>query len=280
VIEIVRNHFERGHVRFAVFDMDGTLSLIREGWQIVMASAMLDELLKTPAHEPGPELRRFLIELVTQTTGQTTSFQMNRLAEEVRKRGGQAEDPLIYKQRYLARLGERIGQRVADLKAGRMIPDEMMVPGSREILEDLRMRGVHCYLVSGTYEPYLLDEAEVLHIAAYFEGMYGAQDDPTRFSKRRFLERFVAEHRLHGYEWVSIGDGITEIKEAKCMGGIAVGVASNEAERIGMDERKRELLIEAGADIIVPDFQEHQKLVAYLFNGSNFKSGLAPGNRR
>ena len=266
MIEIVRNHFERGHVRFAVFDFDGTLSLIREGWQEVMASAMLAELLKTPDHEPEPELRHFLADLVTQTTGQTTSYQMTCLAAEVRKRGDPPQDPLVYKQRYLARLGERIGQRVAALKAGRATPDDMMVPGSREILEDLRMRGVRSYLVSGTYEPYLLDETKVLDVAAYFDGIYGAQDDPNRFSKRQFLERFIAERRLRGHEWVSIGDGITEIKEAKRMGGIAVGVASNEVERIGMNERKRNLLIEAGADIIVPDFREHEELVAYLLD--------------
>jgi len=266
VIEIVHDHFKRGHIRFAMFDMDGTLSLIREGWQGVMISIMLDELIQTPYHEPEPELRRFLVELVTQTTGQTTSFQMARLAEEIRKRGGQPEDPLIYKQRYLARLGERIGQRVADLKAGRVTPDDMMVPGAREMLDAMRARGVHCYLISGTYEPYVLDEAAALQITAYFDGIYGAQDDPARFSKRQFLERFVAEHRLRGEEWVSIGDGMAEIQEAKRKGGIAVGVASNEAERMGIDKRKRTLLIEAGADIIVPDFGEYDKLTAYLFD--------------
>lgn len=266
MIEIVRDHWERRHIRFAVFDMDGTLSLIREGWQSVMVSAMLDELIQTPRHEPEPELRRFLFELVTQTTGQATSFQMTRLAEEVGKRGGQAQDPLIYKQRYLTRLGERISQRVADLKAGRVTPDDMMVPGARKMLDAMRARGVHCYLVSGTYEPYVLDEAAALEITTYFDGIYGAQDDPAHFSKRQFFARFVAEHCLRGDDWVSMGDGIAEIEEAKRVGGIAVGVASNEVERIGIDERKRTLLIAAGADIIVPDFREYDRLTAYLFD--------------
>ena len=266
MIEIVRNHWERGHIRFAVFDFDGTLSLIREGWQAVMTSSMLVELLKTPQHEPEPELGRFLSDLVTQTTGQTSSYQMACLAEEIRKRGGQPEDPLTYKQRYIARLGERINQRVADLRAGRVRLDDMMVPGSRDMLEAMRARNVECYLISGTYEPYLLEEAAVLQVTSYFAGIYGAHDDPTRFSKRQFMENLVAKRRLQGDEWISIGDGIAEIKEAKRIGGVAVGVASNEAERSGLNEHKRNLLLKAGADIIVPDFKEYQELVTYLFD--------------
>lgn len=266
MIEIVRNHLPRGHIRFAIFDFDGTLSLIREGWQGVMVSSMLDELFKTPHHEPEAELRRFLADLVTQTTGQTSSYQMARLAKEIHRRGGQPEDPLVYKQRYLAQLGERINQRVADLRTGRVPLDDRMVPGARDMLEAMRARNVECYLISGTYEPYLLEEAAVLQVSPYFAGIYGAHDDPTRFSKRQFMEGLVAKHNLRSDEWVSIGDGLAEIKEAKNANAIAVGVASNEVQRAGLDERKRKLLIEAGADLIVPDFREHQELVAYLFN--------------
>jgi phosphoglycolate phosphatase-like HAD superfamily hydrolase len=266
MIEIISDQLVRGHIRFAVFDMDGTLSLIREGWPEVMALAMMDELLKTPDHESEPELRQFVAWLVSRTTGQTTSFQMARLAEEVEKRGGHPQDPLIYKERYLARLGERIDERVAAIRTGHITPDEMMVPGSRQILEAMCARNVRCYLVSGTYEPYVLDEADALQITSYFCCIYGGQDDPKRFSKRQFMQNLIDGYILDGHEVVSLGDGVTEIKEARNAGAIAVGVASNEAARTGIDERKRELLIQAGADIVVPDFREYEQLVAYLFD--------------
>jgi phosphoglycolate phosphatase len=48
MIEIIHNHIERGHVRHALFDFDGTVSLIREGWQPVMTSMMADLLLQPP----------------------------------------------------------------------------------------------------------------------------------------------------------------------------------------------------------------------------------------
>ena len=266
MIEIIHNHFQCGHVRFAVFDFDGTLSLIREGWQQAMAETMMAELLQTPNRESAPALGAMVIGLITRTTGQTASYQMAQLAEEVRKRGGQPQGPLIYKERYVKRLDERINSRVAAIKSGRALPDEMMVPGSRAILEALTTRGVRCYLVSGAYEAGVLDESAALQITPYFDGIYGAQDDPALFSKKQFMERLVVENHLDRCEFISLGDGSIEIKEAKNLGGIAVGVASNEATRIGIDAGKRDLLIRAGADIIVPDFAEHEALVAYLLD--------------
>jgi len=266
VIEIVHNHLQRGRVRFAVFDFDGTLSLIREGWQQVMLATMMGELLQTPHHENEPQLRSRVTQMIIQTTGQTTSFQMALLAEQVQKRGGQPENPLVYKQRYLEQLDKHIHRRITAIKSGRMSPDEMMVPGARAMLEAMRVRGVCCYLVSGTYEPYVLDEADVLEVTPYFEGIYGGQDDPARFSKKQFMDRLVAEYHLEGREVVSVGDGGAEIEAAKSISGIAVGVASNETTRIGIDAGKRDLLIRAGADVIVPDFREHEELVSYLFD--------------
>ncbi len=266
MMEIIHDQCARGHIRYAVFDMDGTLSLLRQGWQDVMVSAMLAELQQTPAHESKPELLRYVTELVTQTTGQTTSYQMVRLFDEVLKRGGMPENPLVYKERYLARLEERIRPRVEALKAGRVTPEDMMVPGTREMLEAMRARDVTCYLVSGTYKPYVYDEADALKITPYFSGIYGALDNPDLYSKRQFLQELVTTFLLDGYEVVSLGDGITEIKEAKDAGALAVGVASNETTRTGIDEWKRELLIQAGADIIVPDFREPQELMTYLFD--------------
>jgi phosphoglycolate phosphatase-like HAD superfamily hydrolase len=231
-----------------------------------MAETMMAELLQTPNHEDEPELGAIVIELITQTTGQTASYQMACLAKEVGQRGGQTQDPLVYKERYVKRLGERINSRVDAIKSGRVLPDDMMVPGARPTLEAMRARGVHCYLVSGTYEPYVLDESAALNITHYFESIRGAQDDPTLFSKKQFMEQLVAQHRLEAGEFASLGDGSVEISEAKPLGGLAIGVASSEARRTGIDMGKRDLLIRAGADIIVPDFRDHQELLTYLFD--------------
>lgn len=265
MIEIIRPYTPRGRIRHALFDFDGTLSLIREGWQGVMIPMMVELLLQTPAHESQAELYAVVTDYVTRLTGKQTIYQMIQLAEEIARRGGRPEDPLVYKRMYLDRLWARIQGRVADLKAGRADPDDLMVPGSRAMLEAMRARGVRCYLASGTDEPYVLDEAVALRIAHYFVGIYGAQDDYKRFSKKLLIEHIIAENSLSGPEFAAFGDGFVEIEDTVRVGGIAVGVASDEARRDGIDPWKRSRLIEAGAHVIVPDFREHEALVGYLF---------------
>jgi phosphoglycolate phosphatase-like HAD superfamily hydrolase len=266
-IEVINPHVERGRIRFALFDFDGTISLIREGWQGVMIPMMVEVLLDTPHHESEAELTQVVTDFVTRLTGKQTIYQMLQLAEEVKERGGTPLDPLDYKYEYLRRLWTRIGDRVADLKAGRKSPDDFIVPGALELLAALRDRDVTCYLASGTDHPYVLDEAGVLGLPAYFgDHIYGALDDYQSFSKRMVIERILRENRLAGPELVAFGDGFVEIEDTKSVGGIAVGVASNETSRQGIDAWKRGRLIQAGADLIIPDFREHDALVNYLFS--------------
>ena len=265
MIEILNANLTRGRILHALFDFDGTLSLIREGWQAVMIPMMVELLLQTPEHEDPAAVEAVVKDYVTRLTGKQTIYQMLQLADEIRKRGGSPLEPLAYKYMYLDRLGERIAARLDGLKRGRIDPDELMVPGSREVLEALRRRGVACYLASGTDEPFVLDEAAALGIAACFEGIYGAQDDYKSFSKKLLIDRIIATHGLAGPEFVAFGDGFVEIEDTKRVGGIAVGVASDEARRTGIDAWKRGRLIEAGADLIIPDFREHEALLGHLW---------------
>lgn len=266
-IEIINPCTERGHIHFALFDFDGTISLIREGWQGVMIPMMVEVLLDTPHHEGEAELTQVVTDFVTRLTGKQTIYQMLQLAEEVKGRGGTPLDPLEYKHEYLRRLWTRIGDRVADLKAGRTSPEDFIVSGALDMLADLRERDVTCYLASGTDRPYVFDEASVLGLPAYFgDHIYGALDDYQNFSKRMVIERLLRENRLAGPELIAFGDGFVEIEDTKAVGGIAVGVASNEATRQGIDDWKRGRLIQAGADLIIPDFREHERLTGYLFD--------------
>jgi len=263
--EIINPHIPRGHIRHALFDFDGTLSLIREGWQGVMTPMMVEVLLNTPTHESEEELYAVVTEFVDQLTGKQTIYQMIQLCEEVRQRGGEPLDPLEYKWMYLDQLWERIKGRVAGLKSGEIEPEEMMVPGVVPMLEALCARGVTCYLASGTDQVYVLDEAAALGLPSYFASIYGALDDYQNYSKKMVIERILDENRMSGPEFVTFGDGYVEIEDTKAVGGIAVGVASDEVNRQGINKWKRERLIQAGADLIIPDFRQHEQLVAYLF---------------
>jgi phosphoglycolate phosphatase len=290
-IEIINRSFNYAQddkdkaIRFALFDFDGTISLIRTGWQGVMIPMMVDILLDVTgedrrAHRSGDlaqreELTRIVTDFVTRLTGKQTIYQMIQLAEEVKKRGGIPLDPLDYKKEYLRRLWSHIEDRVADLKAGRRQPDDLMLPGAREILEAFRARDIECYLASGTDRPYVLDEAEALGLTRYFGSrIYGALDDYENFSKRMVIGQILEENALAGPELIAFGDGFVEIEDTKAAGGIAVGVASDEAAyqstdnsgppKYPVDEWKRKRLIQAGADIIMPNFLEYKALMEYL----------------
>ena len=92
-IEIIHPGIQRGLIRYALFDFDGTLSLIREGWQGIMIPMMVEILVQTPHHEPEQALTGAVEELIGRTTGIQTIYQMIQLCEEIRQRGGTPESP-------------------------------------------------------------------------------------------------------------------------------------------------------------------------------------------
>jgi beta-phosphoglucomutase-like phosphatase (HAD superfamily) len=265
-IEIVAAELPRGRPHSVLFDFDGTISLIREGWQQVMIPMMVEVLDDLRTGETERELTEIVTEYVDRLTGKQTIYQMMELCNQIEARGGEPLDPLTYKHMYLDRLWDRIEGRVAGLKTGEIEPAQMVVPGAFEILENLRARDVTCYLASGTDQPYVLDEAEALGVVPYFEGrIFGALDEYRRFSKAQVIQEILDSHALQGSQLLAFGDGYVEIEETKRVGGIAVGVASDEVRRRGINDWKRRRLIQAGADVIVPDFREQQVLLDRFF---------------
>jgi hypothetical protein len=71
---------------------------------------------------------------------------------------------------------------------------------------------------------------------------------------------------VRGAEILGFGDGYVEIEEVKLVGGTAVGVATTEPECRVVDDWKRQRLIGAGADFIVPNFLLHDRMVQTLFD--------------
>lgn len=266
-VEIVVPRGARCPPRHVLFDFDGTLSLIREGWMDVMVPMMVEILQATGTGESAEDLGRMAREFVMELTGKQTVYQMMRLADEVRKRGGTPEDPLKYKQIYHDRLMERIAGRREALRTRHASPREMLVPFSVELLEELRRRGVALYVASGTDERYVIDEVQLLGLDAFFgPRVYGALDDYKSFSKAMVIRRILEENHVEGASLLGFGDGYVEIQNVKAAGGTAVAVASDEVRRSGQpDPWKRDRLIGAGADLVIPDYQDYRALLDYLW---------------
>ncbi len=202
-----------------------------------------------------------------QLNGKQTIYQMIQLAERMRERGGQPGDPLAYKHEYLRRLELHIGARTAALARRTTAPDTLLVHGVRPLLEHLRSLGLPLYLASGTDLSAVEREADLLDITRYFGGhIYGALDDYKQFSKKIVIDRILQEHGITGRHLLSFGDGYVEIENTKQAGGIAVAVASDEANNGSgkVDEWKRHRLLGVGADAVIPDFRDAIPFVDYL----------------
>lgn len=253
-----------GHV---LFDFDGTLSLIREGWPEVMAP-MFAELVPPLPGETEAARRQVCFEDIMRLNGKQTIYQMIQLAERIRERGGTPREPLEYKHEYLRRLDEQIRHRTDGLRRVEINPDDLLVHGARQLLEALKERGLPMYLASGTDESFVKEEADLLDVTRYFgPHVYGAQDDYKRFSKKMVIDRILRENRISGAELLSFGDGYVEIENTKAVGGLAVAVASDEANNGSgnFDEWKRQRLLGVGADVVIPDFRDAEALLEIIF---------------
>ena len=257
-----------GHFKYAVLDFDGTISLVREGWQQIMVPYFADELMRTPGGKEMGYDACYLHarEFITLLTGKQTIYQCIHLNEEITRLGGTPLDPQADKDEYHERLLRRIDDRLKGLEDGSIDPETLTVPGSYDLLQMLLDHHVTPFCASGTDEPYVLNEARLIRVTPYFgKHIYGAQRDYKTFSKAMVIERIIRENHLSGEELIGFGDGYVEIENVRDAGGYAVGVATNEAERQGIDEWKRERLIRAGANIIIPDYRNINELEAFLF---------------
>lgn len=265
--EILNPHVRRGPFRAALFDFDGTLSLIREGWPRVMVGMMVDILRGLRlADEPDEELWGLVERFVMALNGHPTVVQMARFAEEVKARGGAPAAPTAYLQEYLDRLMGVVRQRWELLETGRVSPEEWVVPNAHAILRNLVARGVPLFLASGTDLDAVRHEGELLRVLPFFgEHVYAPVGGDPSFSKGRVVDRILSELGIRGEELVGFGDGVVETQEVNRVGGVMAGVASAEPGQTGVNVQKRDRLAAAGADLIIPDYGGQEALLGWLW---------------
>lgn len=267
VVEFAPSFEPRADITHVLFDFDGTLSLIREGWPVVMLG-MFEEMLPARDGDTRETVRQMLFDDMMSLNGKQTIYQMIKFAERVKERAGQPREPLWYKHEYLRRLGEKIESRIENLKSQPADAGKYLVFGSIPLLENLRARGLSLYLASGTDEQFVKAEAELLGVTKYFgERIYGAKDDYKSFSKKMVIDRLLRENGINGRQLLAFGDGFVEIQNTKEAGGLAVAVASDEACNGSgkIDAWKRHRLLGVGADVVIPDYRDAEPLLQRIF---------------
>jgi len=256
--EIFLNHPQNVHnFKFALFDFDGTLSILREGWQSIMKEVMIEEITdgKALPIDELSKIEREVEDYIDRTTGQQTILQMMDLEKMVRNYGFVPEDriktPMEYKKIYNQRLKKIVKERV---KNGDL--HEYLLKGSYEFLMDLKKQRIKILTASGTDLEDVLEEAELLGIKDFFDGgIYGAVGaDYKEHTKEMVIKHLLEENDLKGEELMIFGDGPVEISVGKNFGALTVGVASNEKRGYGWNLKKFQRLKNVGADILIPDF--------------------------
>jgi len=265
-IEII-NDVARGNIRHVLFDFDGTISVLREGWQRIMAPVMVESICGD--HPRTEEIEKEVHDVIEETTGIQTILQMAKLVEMVRAHGLVPEDQILdargYKAIYNDRLMVPVRERITKLDAGELSPEDVTLRGALDFLKLLSEKDLEMHVFSGTDREDVHNEAEKVGAAPFFNEIWGALGSYEEYSKEKVIKDIMAKHNLHGSEVLAIGDGPVEIRNVKSGGGIAIGVASDEVARHGWNEEKRMRLIRAGADIVIPDFGQYRALTDYLF---------------
>jgi phosphoglycolate phosphatase-like HAD superfamily hydrolase len=264
-----------GRIKHAVFDNDGTISTLRQGWEQIMAPMMIKAILGDRYHTANETLyhkvRNRVIDYIDKSTGIETIVQMEALVEIVREFGIVPPDKVLdkwgYKEIYNDTLLQLVCGRLEKLDRGELSVNDYAIKGSLDFLNALRDRGIKLYLASGTDHADVVTEADALGYAELFDGgIYGAISDVPGYSKKMVIERIMTLNNLQGPELAVFGDGPVELRESRKRDGLAIGIASDEIRRHGLNIEKRARLVKAGAHIIVPDFSQGKALLRLLFN--------------
>jgi len=274
-IELCAVSLPFGHIKHAVFDNDGTFSTLRQGWEQIMAPVMVRAILgeRHDTADAGllQKVRLRVLDYIDKSTGIQTIVQMEGLVEMVREFGIVPPEKVLdkagYKRLYNQALMLMVDERIARLRRGGLDVADFTIKGSVEFARALRERGLTLYLTSGTDREDVVTESEALGYADLFNGgIYGALGDISKYSKKMVLEKIMAENDLRGPELVVFGDGPVELRECRKREGIAVGVASDEVRRHGLNQEKRTRLIKAGAQVVIGDFSQCNDLLRLLFS--------------
>lgn len=273
-IEIVNEWPENLNISHAIFDHDGTISTLREGWEQIMQPMMIKAILGEHFQDADESLYHKVqvrvVDFIDKTTGIQTLVQMKGLVALVKEFGQVPEDQILdefgYKKIYNDELLKMVRAREAKLKRNELSLEDVTLKNAVKLLDILYKAGVTLYLASGTDEEDVKNEAQILGYAHLFKGgIYGSVGDINKEAKKIVLDRILNDiGDAHTGQVATFGDGPVEIRETRKRGGVTIGIASNEVKRHSLNKSKRSRLIKAGADVIVADFSQLPKLLKLL----------------
>ncbi len=273
-IEIINNRYENVQIKYAIFDHDGTISTLREGWEQIMGpmmvKAVLGENYDTVDKVTYEKVKESVEELIDKTTGIQTLAQMAALIDLIKDFGFVPADQILdiygYKKIYNEELLGMVHAREKKIRNGELSIEDFTIKNSVEFVEFLYNAGIKLYLASGTDDADVKHEAKIFGYDKFFTGgIYGSVGDIKKDAKKMVLENILNNIKESGSnQIITFGDGPVELRETCKRGGLTIGVATNEVKRFSLNEKKRTRLIKAGADIIISDFVQMDPILKLL----------------
>lgn len=273
-IELI-NIKKPGLPKVVIFDHDGTISTLRQGWEPIMKDitiqAVMGDYRKTASMEELSKIEDASGEMIEKTTGIQTIIQMHHLRDMVRSFGFIRNENILtpseYKQIYNKKLLEMVSARVNLFKQGLLSLSDVTMKGSIRFLDMLKKAGVTIYLASGTDQEDVRQESAILGYGHYFNGgIFGSVGNINYDPKRMVIETITDSlpDNIKPEECYVFGDGPVEMREATKRGFTRIGLVSDEKQRFGINPDKRSRLILGGAQALIPDFSWIPALAEYL----------------
>ena len=230
------------------FDLDGTISLVRHGWQEVMTAVMAEVLLAAGGDaELAAGLARAVVD---ETNGTPVTRQMETLASRARDLGLAAIDTPSSAVEYQTRI-----KRLSAARREQGPASALLVPGALEFVSWARGVGFPCALVSSSSLVDVEADLVALSMAELFGPLVLAPDDAAdsgAFSKLTTFWDLLG--RTGAPSLIAFGDGPGEIQAAVAVGGTGIGVAFDPSDPDQPAPALAARLRQAGAALIIRDF--------------------------
>ncbi len=271
VIDLKRTHIPT----IAIFDHDGTISTLRQGWEPIMRAVAIEAIagsyLSSLSLYTLNKITSSVEDLIEKTTGVQTLIQMHHIVDLVRFYGIVAENEIFsaakYKEIYNNKLLKVVSERTSLLSRGLLSVEDLTIKDAVNVVKKLHNAGVILYLASGTDQKDLMEEASILGYAPYFTGgIFGSLGNIENDPKKVVLEKIsdLLPKGVTPEDCYIFGDGPVEMREAAKRGFSRIGILSDEKVRFGSNMDKRNRLILGGAQALLPDFSWFNSLSNYM----------------
>lgn len=251
-------------IKSIIFDFDGTISTLRYGWEEIMEKYMYEMICKENTYE-NEKLMKEIRNYIDDSMGIQTIYQMQWLKKRVCLEGKATPlDIWEYKSGYNSRLMKSVRSKTEKLLSRELTPEDFRIKGSLDFIKALHNKGYKLYIASGTDHDDVVNEMKALEIFEYFEDIKGAPANKIACPKEAIVSHLIRDLNYKGNQIAIIGDGKVEIEIASRIGGKSIGMATEESDSLSINEGKRKKLIKAGANIIIPNFNERERLIDWI----------------